>query len=135
MKPLAFGVGVCYFTFLPLVHPSPVRAGADFCHTTVAGEYQCLYSVWGPRNNRGINFSSDGSTYNIRVNCYYRDYAADSIVGIACWSYEALSKPPKDVVFSTGELARKLSSKGGFVKPSDGINMEQLKNNKPAELK
>lgn len=125
--------------FLSLALASPLLtlpsyAASDHCHYTRSGDYLCINSVWGPRSNRGINFTGNNKVYNIRVNCYTRDYEDTSLIAIACWAYEAISKPPADQQISTEEVARKLSSGGGFVKPAGAIDLNRvIKNSLPTD--
>ena len=71
-----------------LLRTLPAVAGSDYCHTNQAGDYVCIQSVFGPRNNRGMVWTLNGYVRTSRFNCYNYDYEQTSIIAIACWVYE-----------------------------------------------
>jgi len=104
---------------------SPASAGQDYCHYNVSGSYMCINSVWGPRENRGINVSVDGRVFNMRVNCFNRDYGSTSIIAVACWAYEGIQNVPKNPQYADDQKLLKLVTSGGFVKPSNAIDVDK----------
>jgi hypothetical protein len=102
------------------------NAGQDYCHYTESGSYMCINSVWGPRASRGINASVDGRIFNMRVNCFNRNYEPTSIIAVACWAYEGIQNVPKNPKYSDDQKLQKLLTGGGFVKPSSAIDIDKV---------
>jgi len=120
---------------IPLSISVPSIAAAEYCHTDYDGDYVCIHAVYGPRENRGITASHNGSINNIRVNCYERNYESSSLIAYACWSYTGITaepaKFPKEV---TKDLPSVFDSKG-FVSSENAIDIDKAIKSMPPEMK
>jgi len=122
---------------IPLSSSMPVKAGADYCHTTTRGNRVCIQSVFGTRSNRGIVFTVDGYVYSNRYNCYNYNYASTSVQAVACWNYTGLSSEPKSIP-SANEMpdeVKNIMSGEGFIAEDQAIDLEKVKNAMPDEMK
>ena len=122
---------------IPLSSSMPVKAGADYCHTTKYGSYVCIQSVFGPRSNRGMVYIVDGYVYKSRFNCYNRSYASTSITAIACWSYTRIKAEPPDApaVTEVPESVQSIMTEGGFVSEDKAIDLDKAMNAMPPEMR
>lgn len=121
-----------------LAEQQPAHAAADYCQTDATGAYVCIHSVYGPRSNRGVIYSVNGSMFSGRVNCYDGGYARTSITAIACWAYNAVSSNPDSKAANAKPAdpsQLKLITTVGTPSSNNKINADAAKSAMPAEMK
>ena len=134
MKNISFLAVTAAFA-VPLVTSAPVRAAAEYCHTDYDGDYVCIHAVYGPRENRGITASINGSIDNIRVNCYNRNYQSSSLVAYACWSYTAIAVEPAEFSEKATKDVSSAFSSVGFASKEFIIDVDKATQAMPPEMK
>ena len=136
MKSLTFLAIASAFS-IPLLTAPVAKSAAEYCHTDANGRYVCIQSVFGPRSNRGVVITANGSVYTYRLNCYNRTYASSSINAVACWSYTGIKAEPENLaeIKKPPTSLNKIMTEGGFISSDKAIDLDKVMNAMPDEMK
>lgn len=116
--------------------PGTAQAAAEYCHRIPSGAKVCIQTVFGPRSNRGMVFTSRGRVYTSRFNCYNYNYGSRSLRAVACWSYDGISSEPVDLpaIEPWPQEIKDLMSNGDFVPADQAVDLEKIKSVMPQEM-
>ena len=121
---------------IPLLTAQVAKSAAEYCHYT-NGNYVCIEKVFGPRNNRGIIYTSNGNVYSARINCYARDYHSTSLNAVACWNYTGIKAEPENLaeIKQMPDSLKGIMTEGGFISSDKAIDLDKVMNAMPPEMK